>query len=105
MASAILRPAAFCAPCPPSCQLHPHLCPGPLPQFTHRIFGLPPKHFFGKHCVMLSALRDQLAPGGLTAYGATLLQLAEQELSTWPNTGEVSMGWTVVLRLASPRFN
>lgn len=54
---------------------------------------------------MLSALRDQLAPGGLAAYGATLLQLAESELSSWPDSGEVSMGWTVLLRFASARLN
>ena len=54
-----------------------------------RIFGLPPKHFFGKHYLMLSALREQLAPAGLRGYGETLQALAEEELQLWPPSGQV----------------
>ncbi|GAB4813829.1 hypothetical protein N2152v2_000875 [Parachlorella kessleri] len=56
-----------------------------------QIFGLPPKHFFGKHYVMLSALREQLAPAGLAGYGVTLQALTEDELSLWPSSGKVEL--------------
>ncbi len=42
---------------------------------------------------MLSTLRECLAPAGLGRYGDTLLDLTEQELSSWPDSGEVRGGW------------
>lgn len=64
----------------------------PSPQFTDRVFGLPPQHFVGKHGLMLRTLRWQLVPGTLPNILHPLHSFLRRELEVNPLRGRVGCG-------------
>ncbi|KAL4421354.1 hypothetical protein ABPG75_010645 [Micractinium tetrahymenae] len=60
-------------------------------QFTHRVFGLPPKHFFSRHTTMLQTLRHLLVPVMLPEHTARLLRLLLARLQRWPASGQLEL--------------
>ncbi|EFN50765.1 hypothetical protein CHLNCDRAFT_142513 [Chlorella variabilis] len=66
------------------------------PAFTHRVFGLPPKHFYHRHFAMLQAsmppaLRHELVPSSLPQHTARLLRLLLAHLRSWPAAGQLDL--------------
>ncbi|PRW32663.1 24-hydroxycholesterol 7-alpha-hydroxylase [Chlorella sorokiniana] len=60
-------------------------------QFTHRVFGLPPKHFYPRHIVMLQTLRHELIPAALPQHTARLLRLLLPRVQAWPAAGQMEL--------------
>ena len=66
-------------------------CPPSRSQFTHRVFGLPPRHFYSRHLTMLETLRHSLVPSEVPCHAARLLHLLLDCLRRWPASGQVDL--------------